>query len=135
MSRDYSSVSEWYAGSTGWLRVYLRVFSVQSISSDFELQRKICMDSFAQVFDSINMKKYVDIDACIEEVNSRFYTNFDETTFMLAYRFMEANGRSYKLPEFGVSQYESEIDKLKRKYDDEGASGVSYESDNRVKLR
>lgn len=122
MSKDYESVSEWLAGDTSWLRAYMRAFSVQSISSDFMYQKNICLDSFSQVFHSLDTAGYANIDSCIEDINIKFLTSFDETSFMIAYRFLEANGRKYKLPAFGLYRYESELDKLQRKYDNMGTN-------------
>lgn len=132
MEKNYDSVSEWYASETGWLRAYFRAFSVQNISSDFAYQKMICIDSFTQIFNSVDMSKYDSIDSCIEDINAKYFTFFDEATFMIAYRFLEANGRRFKLPGFGgVYKYESEIDKLKQKYDQE----MDVVDDVRRKLR
>lgn len=117
MSREYDSVFQWYSGDSGWLRAYLHAFPVQSVSSDFELQKTICLDSFDQIFRDINPGKYTTTDECIEAINQRYLTAFDDSTFMIAYRFLEANGRHYELPHLGVMRNESDIDKLKHKYD------------------
>ncbi len=117
MNREYDSVFQWYNGDSGWLRSYLHAFPVQSVSSDFELQRTICLDSFDQIFRDINPGNYTTIDDCIDAINQRYLTSFDDSTFMIAYRFLEANGRHYELPHMGVMRNESDIDKLRHKYD------------------
>lgn len=117
MNREYDSVFQWYNGDSGWLRSYLHAFPVQSVSSDFELQRTICLDSFDQIFRDINPGDYTTIDDCIDAINQRYLTAFDDSTFMIAYRFLEANGRHYELPHLGVMRNESDIDRLKHKYD------------------
>ncbi len=118
MNREYDSVFQWYSGDSGWLRSYLHAFPVQSVSSDFELQRTICLDSFDQIFRDINPGNYTTVDDCIDAINQRYFTSFDDSTFMIAYRFLEANGRHYELPHLGVMRNESDMDKLKHKYDE-----------------
>lgn len=118
MDMSYDSDYEWYRGESGWLRAYLRAFPVQTISSDFEMQRQICLDSFEQIFNEIDTGSFVAIDECVEAINNKFIMFFDETIFMIAYRFLEANGKKYDMPSPGVLKTESELERLKRKYDD-----------------
>lgn len=122
MDKNYDSVYQWYNSESGWLRAYLRAFSVQSVSSDFDLQKKICLDTFDQIFRDVNPGKFTTIDECVESINARYFTFFDESIFMIAYRFLEANGRRYDLPHHGAIKHESEIDALQRKYDEAGAA-------------
>lgn len=117
MDQSYDSVYQWYNSESGWLRAYLRAFSVQSVSSDFEMQRKICLDTYDQIFRDVNPGKYNTIDECVEDINERYFTFFDESIFMIAYRFLEYNGRRHELPHPGAMKNESEIDILQRKYD------------------
>lgn len=118
MDSDYDSIYEWYRGETGWLRAYLRVFNVQTVSSDFGMQRKICIDSYDQIFREVNPGEFATIDECVDAINNKFLASFDETTFMIAYRFLEANGRNYELPSSGIIRNESELERLQRKYDE-----------------
>ncbi len=118
MSLEYDSLFQWYNGDSSWLRAYLHAFPVQSVSSDFEMQHQICLDAFIQIFEDIRPGTYTRIDDCIAAINNRYYTAFDETTFMIAYRFLEANGRRYEMPHLRAMHSESELDSLKRKYDE-----------------
>lgn len=135
MNREYDTVYQWYKSESGWLRAYLRAFPVQSVSSDFEMQGNICVDSFDQIFREIKPGKYATVDECVDAINNRFLTSFDETTFMIAYRFLEQNGRHYELPRLGVVQNESPLEQLKRKYDEAEAARVGENDNQRVRIR
>lgn len=50
MDQKYDTISQWYRGDSAWLRAYLHAFPVQNVTSDFESQRSICLDTFYQVF-------------------------------------------------------------------------------------
>ncbi|MCM1466727.1 MAG: hypothetical protein NC086_01165 [Alistipes sp.] len=117
MNKEYNSVYEWFQGSTGWLRAYLKVFKVQSISSDFGQQRQICFSEFDQVFREVNFASFYSQDEAVRDMNDKFFTDFNDISFMIAYRFLEANGRKYDLTSRNVVKNESETDILARKYD------------------
>lgn len=122
MMQDYENINEWYHCETNWLRVFLKVFNVQTVSSDFAYQKDICINAFDEVFQGVEMEHYVDNDECIRAMNNKFLTNFDESTFMIAYRFLEANGRHFTLPTGhvlsmdGVAGLDSELAQLEQKY-------------------
>ena len=118
MKERYSTESEWYSGETAWLRAYLRAFNVQNVSSDFKLQREMCLDNFNEIFESTDFSTFYSIDACIEYINNRYMTNFNDISFMIAYRFLENNGKTYKLPITDIVEATSEIDRLAEKYDE-----------------
>lgn len=117
MNKEYNSVYEWFQGNTGWLRAYLKVFKVQSISSDFGQQKQICFSEFDQVFREIDFASFYSQDEAILQMNDKFFTDFNDISFMIAYRFLEANGRKYDLTKRNVVKNESETDILARKYD------------------
>lgn len=119
MEKEYGTIFEWYKGDSNWLRAYLHVFPIQSVSSDFEMQRQTCINVFNQIFTEINPSSFASIDDCIDAINNRYYTAFDETTFMIAYRFLEMNGKKHALPRAGVSRTSSELERLMNKYDDD----------------
>lgn len=52
----------------------------------------------------------------MQSINNRFMTNFDESSFMMAYRFPENNGRKYELPSMGIVKTTAEIDAPEEKY-------------------
>ena len=119
MDQHFDSITEWYKSDTCWLRAYIKVLPVQSISSDFERQRKICLETFQLMFDQVNPASYATIEDCVDALNTRYFCFFDEVTFMIAHRFLKAAGKEYDLPKSEVYQYESELERLKRKYDEE----------------
>jgi hypothetical protein len=125
MDKDYNSVFEWYNSETCWLRAYLRVFPVQSVSSDFKRQLQICLDVFDDIFNTIKPSTYASVDDCVDAINNRYLTSFDENTFMIAYNFLNANGRKHNLPKAGATKMYSELDRLMSKYDEE-TTGDTY---------
>lgn len=127
MSQTYDNVAQWYKTDTAWLRAYLRAFPVQNVTSDFENQKRLCLDAFDQIFQSVNPEKFMSVSDCVDEINRRYLTNFDEITFTVAHQFLEHNGRRYGFPHFDVRGMHSDIDDLKKKYDKETGMGMSYE--------
>lgn len=125
MTEDYDALAQWYNRDTGWLRAYLRAFPIQSVSSDFDRQREICQDVFTQVFTEINPGRFATIDECVDAINDKYLTAFDEQTFMIAYRFLEANKVHIKLPSHTVLKGDSELDRLMHKYDEEAENGYN----------
>ena len=132
MDQHFDSITEWYKTDTCWLRAYIKVLPVQSISSDFERQRKICLETFQLMFDQVNPASYATIEDCVEALNTRYFCFFDEVTFMIAHRFLKAAGKEYDLPKSEVYQYESELERLKGKYDEEEKF---YKTEQKVKQR
>lgn len=118
MNQRYISVNEWYRGDTGWLRVYLRAFSVQTISSDFEYQKEICLSIYEDIFSSMHIENFASTEDCIRNINQKYLTNFEEAEFMVAYRFLQQNGRKYTLPRALAIENVSEIEALAKKYDE-----------------
>lgn len=125
MNEDYDALAQWYNRDTGWLRAYLRVFPIQSVSSDFDRQREICQDVFTQVFTEINPGRFATIDECVDAINDKYLTAFDEQTFMIAYRFLEANKVHIDLPSQTVFRGDSELERLMHKYDEEAERGYN----------
>lgn len=128
MSLEYDVISQWYNRDTGWLRAYFRVFPIQSVSSDFDRQRAICLDVFRQVFSDLNPSSFYTIDECVDAINDKYLTAFDETTFMIAYRFLEANKIHIDLPSQQVIKGGSELERLMSKYDDSTDAFTGQES-------
>lgn len=137
MSLEYDVISQWYNRDTGWLRAYFRVFPIQSVSSDFDRQKAICLDVFRQVFSDLNPSSFYTIDECVDAINNKYLTAFDETTFMIAYRFLEANKIHIDLPSQQVVKGGSELERLMSKYDNEADAFVgqgSSDMSERTKL-
>lgn len=116
MNRTYNSESEWYNSKNNWLRAYIKAFNIQNISSDFEYQKQVCLDNFDEIFSSIDISCFYSVEECIKHINAKFLTNFDELSFMIAYRFLEKNGKKYKLPQTGIVKITTETDALEKKY-------------------
>lgn len=117
MDKEYASVYEWFQGNTAWLRAYLKAFKVQSVSSDFEQQKQICFSEFDQVFAGVDFADAYSQEDAIREMNDKFFAGFDDISFMIAYRFLEANGRKYDLSSKEILKNESETDRLAKKYE------------------
>lgn len=117
MTVDYATEPEWFSGVTGWLRVYLYVFHIQNVSSDFPRQLQICDETFDEVMRYAESLEYATLEERIDKVNQRFFTRFDETTFMIAYRFMEMRGRKYDLDKIQVLKNEADYEEAARRYD------------------
>lgn len=131
MDQKYDTIAQWYRGDSAWLRAYLHAFPVQNVTSDFESQRSICLDTFYQIFAEIDPGKYESVESCVREINQRFMTNFDDITFSIAHRFLADNGYSFSLPRYDMHGAKSDIDRLKDKYDRESGSTASYSSADR----
>ncbi len=135
MTENYAIDSEWFQGPTGWLRVYLYVFHIQNVSSDFPRQLQICDETFDEVMQYAESLQYASMDEKIAKVNERFFTRFDETTFMIAYRFMELRGHKYDLDKIHILKNEADYEEAARKYDkmengwqEEGQTGAMHET-------
>lgn len=121
MTKVYKHPSEWYRSDTAWLRAYLRAFPMMSITSDFEMQRSIVEDAFRQILTELPPGNFMNIDAAIEETNRRFFTLFDEASYMIMFRYMQTRGMDLKFPN-GLHHMESEADRLAREYDEKVAA-------------
>lgn len=119
MDLDYQSIAQWYRSDTSWLRAYLHAFPVQSVSSDFEMQHKIVLESFDTIFGQIHPEKFASVDDCVKAINDTYFTAFDETTFMIAYRFLQANNIVYPMPHIDLVRTDTVLEQLKAKYDRE----------------
>lgn len=118
MSKEYTNIYEWFQGSTSWLRAYLSAFAVQSVSSDFDQQEQICMTEFAQLFEGTNFDGCATQEDSIRAMNDKFFTNFDDISFMIAYRFLEKHGKHYSIfSGTKVANAESDTDDLIKKYE------------------
>lgn len=124
MTQDYATVHQWFAsGNNGWLCVYLRVFNTQTVSPDMQQQKQICLDSFRQIFQHANLSSFNTPAWDIRDVNNKFMTNFDDTSFMLAYRFLEKNGIHHELGSVKIMDADDELEALKRKYEEDTLGG------------
>ncbi len=131
MQQQYNSVAEWYSAPTGWLRAYLRVFYVQEVNCDFAFQRQICVDAYKQIFDETKFNSFYSLNEAIEFINNKYMVNFDTMSFMIAYRFLEANGFRYQLPGTKIVRNEDDVDRLAKKYDAQDNTETKSDADRK----
>ncbi len=117
MNQKYDTVYSWYATMNPWLKVYLSAFHAQNISSDFAMQERIVYDAFNTVFSDVCSDPNMTIDYAIRRINEKYIANFDETTFMIAYRYMESKGKKYSFSYDQVLNAHEDIDDLLKKYE------------------
>ncbi len=117
MTRKYDTIGQWFQGPTGWLRVYIYVFQIQNISSDFALQKQICIEALDEVIAYGCAPAGMTIEERVQNINNRYFTYFDEMTFLIAWRFLEQEGRVHELsqPDL-VRNVDEDLDELERKY-------------------
>lgn len=120
MNRKYETVYEWFGTGLQWLKAYLYAFPLQQISTDFNMQEQIVYAAYDQVFSDILSRPGITVPEAIWEINAKYFTQFDESTFMIAYRFMEAKGKKYALNIGTVVKESSDIDDLLSKYEQTG---------------
>lgn len=116
MSERYDAAQQWLMGPTCWLRVYMYVFCVQTISSDFQRQEAICMETFDEVMRYAESLTELTLEEKITRVNDRFFSSFTETSFMMAYRYMQSKGKTYQLEQVEVMKNETEAEQIMSKY-------------------
>ncbi len=116
MTTKYESVYEWFQGSTKWLRAYLYAFHVQDVTSDFFQQEKIVTTAFEEIMRYSDSLSYLSVPERIKEINSKFYTNFDDVTYMIAYRFLESKGIFHTLEVTEPTKNDKDLDDLMEKY-------------------
>ena len=117
MSKEYNHPAEWYRSDTMWLRAYLKAFPMMNITSDFEMQRRVVEDAFRQIFNEVPPGDFLTIDSAIEETNKRFFTLFDEATYMIAFRYMQTKGMKLDFPNVLHTNIMSEAERLADEYD------------------
>lgn len=117
MKQKYESPYGWISKANSWLRCYLYVFNVQNVTSDVQMQYQICESAFTQVFDFVQAEGITGLDNMIRICNNKFLTNFNDITFTLSYRFMEARGKHYELKFQDVVSIDNDLDELRKKYD------------------
>ena len=116
MNQRYENVYSWFSTGNTWLKTYLYVFPMQQITSDFTMQESIVYNTLNQVFSDILSRPNITVAEAIYEINNKYYTRFDDNTFMIAYRFMEQKGKRFPLNFTNVVSGTSDIDNLLSKY-------------------
>ena len=125
MNRKYETLYEWFQGYTKWLRVYMHVFHVQEITSDIRQQENICMYAFDEVFRYADLFPDLPLHEKIQHVNEKFYTSFDDVSFMIAYRFLESKGRHHELGNMDLVREDEKLDQLLEKYKTSEKEGIA----------
>lgn len=116
MNRKYENVYEWFQGYTRWLRVYIHAFHVQEITSDIRQQENICMYAFEEIFQYAELFPELPLSEKIRQVNTKFFTSFDDVSFMIAYRFLESKGKHHNLGNADIVRGDAQLDELLEKY-------------------
>ena len=121
MTTKYETEGQWFVGPTDWLRVYIYVFYNQNISSDFSLQEQICFETLDEVMAYACAIPDATIEERIQRINDRYFTRFNEMSFMIAYRFLQRKGRNYDLsrPDL-VKNVDQELEEALKKYQTAG---------------
>ncbi|MGN0165515.1 MAG: hypothetical protein ACI39R_04975 [Lachnospiraceae bacterium] len=117
MNRKYDSLYEWMGQGNVWLRVYLHAFNVQNISPVFNKQEELVFQAFNAIFSEMCVDETLPTEVIISNINSKYLTNFDETSFMLAINYMESKGMRYKYGAPVLTRMSSDIENLARKYE------------------
>lgn len=115
MKDGYESVYEWLSGSMAWLRAYLYAFKVQTIVPDLLQQENITLRAFCEVLQFAEGSGCTSLESAIEAVNKAYYTTFDTITIMIARKFAESKGFTYKLP-IDDDIVMDKTEELKKKY-------------------
>lgn len=123
MTYKYETEGQWFAGSTDWLRVYIYVFQIQNISTDFSMQEQICFETLNEVMAYACELPDATVEERVRRVNDRYFTRFNEMSFMIAYRFLQRKGRTYNLsrPDL-VKNVDQELEEVMKKYGGEKTS-------------
>lgn len=116
MTGKYETIYEWFQGSTKWLRAYLYVFHVQDVTSDMDQQEKIVTAAFEEIMRYSDSLSHLSVPERIKEINSKYYTGFDDVSYMIAYRFLESKGLFHTLDVTPPAHDDSELDELMKKY-------------------
>jgi len=116
MAGKYETVYEWFQGDTKWLRAYLHAFHVQDVTSDFVQQERIVVTAFEEIMRYSDSISQMPLSERIREINSKYYTNFDDVTYMIAYRFLESRGLFHTLETVQPVRDDSDLDELMKKY-------------------
>lgn len=116
MSQKYETVFEWFQGDTKWLRVYLYAFHMQDVSSDFWQQERIVVTAFEDMMKYSDSLKELSIPERIEKINDKYFAHFNDSTYMIAYRFLESKGLFHELETFTPLKDDEDLDKLMEKY-------------------
>ncbi len=116
MDKIYGSIAQWYKAPTAWVRIYMKVFAVHEISTNFSHQEQLCYESFCQIFDNEDMTRFISMESCLEYINNKYMTFFDDISLHKTLEYLSSKGKSYKLPEVLIIRNESEIDLLMKKY-------------------
>ncbi|MCQ2521848.1 MAG: hypothetical protein MJ105_05670 [Lachnospiraceae bacterium] len=129
MNNKYESIYEWFTGNTKWLRVYLHAFHVMEVTSDIRQQENIVTYSFEEVFKYVDTLSNLALSEKIAKVNDKFYTAFDDVSFMIAYRYLERKGLKHSLESTRqLIKDDEEIDRLLEKYAQENNQQITSKS-------
>lgn len=116
MGVKYDTLHQWFTGPTAWLRVYIHAFIPQEITSDFAMQEQIAIHSFEEVFSYVDTLGSIPLKEKIDRVNDKFFAQFDDITFMVAFRYLESKGYEHSMNIAQPLHSDSYMDDLEKKY-------------------
>ena len=126
MTKSWSNKNEWINSNedSSWLRLYLAVFPNAEINPDFNQQyRQTVKVYYKNLMNELNQEEFISQEDCIRYCNNKHMTVFDKNTFARWVRFMRRNNYKLHLKNVGqVSQIDTEMKELIKKYDDENKS-------------
>lgn len=122
MSQKYTVVYEWFNDRMAWLRAYFYVFKVQDVVADIDEQERICVYAFNEIFTYADSLGKLPLSMKIKYINDKYMTNFDDATYMIAYRFLEQRGIKHNASNPDIVNKNAEVDELLEKY--RGKKGV-----------
>lgn len=125
MNQNYENVYTWISTGNAWLKAYLVAFPRQQISSDFLMQEQIVYSTYDQIFSDVLCRPNISVSEAIQEINRKYFLQFDDVTFMIAYRFMEQKGKRYPLNlNADIVVNTSAVDDLLSKYEQTQNNGM-----------
>ena len=74
------------------------------------------MHAFEEIFQFADSLGNLSVSEKISRINHKYLSNFDDVTYMIAYRFMEKKGIRHSMDNQDLVQNETEIDELLKKY-------------------
>ena len=74
------------------------------------------METFDEVMRYAVSLTELTLEEKITRVNDRFFSSFTETSFMMAYRYMQSKGKTYQLEQVEVMKNETEAEQIMSKY-------------------
>ena len=116
MGRVYASPYEWTQAGDSWLRIYLYAYSIMDIIPDYKLQEEVVVRAFDEAFTYGCGNGDLPLEVVVQNINSRFFTKFDELTFLKAVEYMKTKGKHYSFATSVMDTVNTRMEDLEAKY-------------------